>query len=108
MLLLRVSDMDLGGFWDGFEKRAASLLGSMPGISSGLRRFSQGGRVHMARPVSGQVIGPRATPTRIPGPVPQKPMANVTGSTLPGTKVHQPKIKKPAKQYGRGVSTTNI
>ena len=55
-------------FWEGFEKQAASLIGSMPGITSGLRNYSKAGVLRTARPVSGQVIGPRSTPALIPGP----------------------------------------
>lgn len=94
-------------FWQSFEKRAASLLGSMPGVTSGIRQFSRGGRIRTARPVSGQVIGPRSTPAPIPGPKPIHGADAVKGA-LPGANVAKATIPKPPKQVGRGVSSTYL
>jgi hypothetical protein len=52
----------------GFFKRAASLIGVMPGITSGLRTTITHGKIRTAKPVSGQSIGPRAKPNPVPSP----------------------------------------
>jgi len=51
----------LKSFWDGFEKRAYSLVGSMPGVTSGLRRYKKKGEIAQAHPKSGITIGPRSS-----------------------------------------------
>ena len=55
----------------GFEraKTAASVIGVMPGVTSGLRTMASHGKVRMAKPVSGQSIGPRSVRSQVPSPV---------------------------------------
>lgn len=55
----------------GFDqaKTAASLIGVMPGISSGLRTMKSFGKIRTAKPVSGQSIGPRSKTNITPSPV---------------------------------------
>jgi hypothetical protein len=92
-------------FWDGFEKRASSLVGAMPGVTSGLRNYAKAGKLRTASPVSGQVIGPRITPGPTPAPKPI-PASMSSQPNIP----HQPtnvKIPKP-KQSSRGVPSTTL
>jgi hypothetical protein len=92
-------------FWDGFEKRASSLVGAMPGLTSGLRTTSKAGKIRMARPVSGESIGPRVTPIPTPGPRPISPAA----ASNPAVPTHKSNVKIPKpKQSSRGVSSTTI
>lgn len=55
----------------GFDraKTAASVIGVMPGVTSGLRTMKSYGKVRTARPVSGQSIGPRSKANPVPSPV---------------------------------------
>jgi len=88
-------------FWLGFLKQAASLIGSMPGITSGLRGYSRLGQIRTAKPVSGQVIGPRSIPPVVPGP---KPIPGALATK--GVHVAKPvssKIPKPKTSRVRGM-----
>lgn len=80
-------------FWEGFEKRAASVIGVVPGLTSGLRRFSKGGVIKAPKaPTVGQSIAPRSVTPPLPTPT--------SGASA--------MIAKPAAQRSRGVSTTAI
>jgi len=95
-------------FWDGFEKRAISLTGKMPGLRSGAKTLASPGVISKpARPTSGVTTASRTVTPPLPTPMKVSTTQNmaprVTGDT-PG-KVAVP---KPHKQSARGVSATNI
>lgn len=81
-------------FWQGFEKCAGNpLLGKMPGLTSGLRRFSVGGVIKAPKaPTVGQSIAPRSVTPPLPSPT-----SGASGMAA-----------RPAAQRSRGVSTTSI
>lgn len=70
-----------GALW-GFDraKTAASLIGVMPGVTSGLRTMKSFGKIRTARPVSGQSIGPRSKPNQTPSPT-KPPNAGTPGAS---------------------------
>lgn len=93
-------------FWDGFEKRAASIIGRLPNVASGLRRFEQGSMIKPPKgPTAGVSIAPRSTAVPLPTPT---PAAGATKAMTPVAGVAQPKIPKPSRQTGRGVSSMSI
>jgi hypothetical protein len=69
------------GALQGFDraKTAASLIGVMPGVTSGLRTMKSFGKIRTARPVSGQSIGPRSKPSPTPSPT-KPPNAGTPGA----------------------------
>jgi hypothetical protein len=94
-------------FWVGFEKRAGSLLGMMPGITSGLRTTKSFGKIRSAQPKSGISIGARSLASPIPGP----PTASAVRAGIPGataSAIGRNGIPKPPMQYGAGLQGAYI
>lgn len=89
--------MKVASFWDGFEKRAASVVGELPGITSGLRQFANKAKGIIKAPkppVPGETIGPRSSPVPLPTPKAQPGSGN---SFVPLTR-HMPRPKIPKHQ----------
>lgn len=95
-----------GSFWEGFLKQASSLVGDMPGITSGLRAYSKRGRLRTAMPVSGQTIGARSVPTPVPGPklIPASVASSGANVASPAPK----SLPKPKFQTSRGLGSTAL
>lgn len=82
-------------FWDGFEKRAANtLIGSMPGVTSGLRRYKQKGEIRQASPKSGITIGARSSTPSL--------------ATAIGGNLSNPSVSHATPFMTRGVSSMTI
>lgn len=93
-------------FWDGFLKQAASLVGSMPGITSGLRAYSRPGRLRTASPVSGQSIGSRSIPAPVPGPRPIS--GELAAKGLPVAEKAPMKLPPAKKQTAKGLGSVTL
>lgn len=94
-------------FWVGFEKRAGSLLGMMPGITSGLRTTKAFGKIRSAQPKSGISIGARSVKSPLPG----TPSAAAVKAGIPGARsnsIEHSGIPKPPMQYGAGLQGAYI
>jgi hypothetical protein len=101
------SDLDKVAFLDEFDKRAGSLLGMMPGITSGLRTTKSFGKIRTAQPKSGISIGARF----VKSPVPGTPSAAAVKAGIPGavsSQVGRSGIPKPPMQYGAGLQGAYI
>lgn len=93
-------------FWRGFEKQAASIIGRLPGLASGQRRFSAGAQGMLAKaPKPNTMIAPRSVPPPLPTPTPGPGAAK---GLTPATKVPMPVVPKPELQVGKGVSSMSI
>lgn len=93
-------------FWQGFEKRATSITGQMPGLQPGLRARKVGAQITTPRPpAAGVAIAPRSTPPPLPTPAPApgaaKTMTHVAAPVMPTA-------PKPQLQEGKGVSGAAI
>lgn len=85
------------GFWAGFEKKGASLIGEMPNITSGLRQYQSKGVIKAPKPpVPGESNGPRSTPVPLPTPHPQ---AGAAGFAPVTKRMPQPLIPRPKRQH---------
>lgn len=79
-------------FYESFmAKLAASVIGVMPGVTSGLRSTKAFGVLRGAQPKSNMSIGPRSTP-----------------NLPPISKAENVKVPKPHTSYREGASSTKI
>lgn len=94
------SQKQTSGALKGFDqaKTAASVIGVMPGVTSGLRTMKSYGKVRTAKPVSGQSIGPRSKASQTPSPV-KSPNAGTPGAA--GESVRSTSVPKPTSYGGR-------
>ena len=94
-------------FWTGFEKQATSIIGKLPGVASGTKRFVSPGviKAPLKGPTSGVSVAPRSVAPPLPTP---KPSAGAGKSLAPTTQTAMPSVPKPMAQASRGVSTMAI
>ena len=86
-------------FWSGFEKRAASLYGSMKGLKS-LNRGNQPARHMTARPISMKATVGRTTTVPLPSASASKSTTMPTAPTPKSSQLKVPTLGQTQKSPG--------